>query len=158
MAKYVQTCLLCKQTYEYCGGCSKYKNLPTFMTTFCSENCKNIYQTMADFENGILSKDKAKLKLSGLNTSRHMFYTNSFAISYNKIMEDEKDAVEKIVEANDNQPVEDADVSATIEKIIENNTISSDDIKEMAESISTSSKSKTVGRNSYKNNRRYKKK
>lgn len=34
MAKYVQTCLLCKQTYEYCGGCSKYKNLPTFMTTF----------------------------------------------------------------------------------------------------------------------------
>ena len=54
MAKYIQTCLLCKQTYEYCGGCSKYKHLPTFMTTFCSQNCRDIYQVMTNFEGKIL--------------------------------------------------------------------------------------------------------
>lgn len=155
MAKYIQTCLLCKQTYEYCGGCSKYKNLPTYMTTFCSENCKNIYQTMADFENGKISKDKAELKLAGLDTTRHMFYTNSFASSYKKIMK-ENESLSKKDEIDDNQLVEDANVSDTIEQIIENNTISSNDIKGMVESISNSSN--LVNSNNHRKNRKYRKK
>lgn len=154
MAKYTQTCLLCKQTYEYCGGCSKYKKLPSYMMTFCSENCKNIYQTMANFENSIISKDDAKLALSGMDTTRHMFYTNSFASSFKKIMQDEE-VEENNAENIDESPlVKDADVSSTIEQIIDNNTVSSEDIKEMAESVSNSS----TRNNNYKKNRKYKKK
>lgn len=155
MAKYTQTCLLCKQTYEYCGGCSKYKNLPTYMTTFCSENCKNIYQTMADFENGLISKDKAKISLLGMDTSRHIFYTNSFASSYKKIMdvEEEKDIEEKDIKKNDDkEPVLDADVSSTISEIIDNNTISADEIKEIADSVSQKVN------NNYRKNKKYSKK
>lgn len=152
MAKYTQICLLCKQTYEYCGGCSKYKNLPTYMTTFCSQNCKDIYQTMADFENGKISKDKAELKLAGLDTIRHMFYTNSFASSYKKIVESDEDASKKD-EVIDNQLVEDVNASTTIEQIIERNTISSENIKEIADSISNSMNS-----NNHRKNRKYRKK
>lgn len=152
MAKYTQTCLLCKQTYEYCGGCSKYKNLPTYMTTFCSENCKNIYQTMADFENGKISKDKAELKLAGLDTTRHMFYTNSFASSYKKIVENDEGAFKKN-EVIDNQLIEDVNASTTIEQIIEKNTVSSENIKEIADSISNS-----VNSNNHRKNRKYRKK
>lgn len=152
MAKYTQTCLLCKQTYEYCGGCSKYKNLPTYMTTFCSENCKNIYQTMADFENGKISKDKAELKLAGLDTTRHMFYTNSFASSYKKIVENDEGASKKN-EVIDNQLIEDVNASTTIEQIIEKNTVSSENIKEIADSISNS-----VNSNNHRKNRKYRKK
>lgn len=155
MAKYTQTCLLCKQTYEYCGGCSKYKNFPTYMTTFCSENCKNIYQTMADFENGKISRDEAELKLAGLDTTRHMFYTNSFASSYKKIIK-ENEPLSKKDKIDDNQLVEDVNVSDTIEQIIGNNTISSNDIKEMAESISNSSN--LINSNNHRKNRKYRKK
>lgn len=141
MAKYIQTCLLCKQTYEYCGGCSKYKHLPTFMTTFCSQNCRDIYQVMTNFEGKILTKEEAKRQLMNLDVSRHDYYTKSFATSYNKIMiddTDEENQLNKDIEEN-SEPVTDADVSSTIEQIIDNNTISSEEIKKGTNVASNSS-------------------
>lgn len=141
MAKYVQTCLLCKQTYEYCGGCSKYKHLPTFMTTFCSQNCKDIYQVMTNFEGKILTKEEAKRQLMNLDISRHDYYTKSFATSYDRIMADDTDEGNQLNEdiKEDSEPVTDANVSSTIEEIIDNNTISSEEIKEEIKVASNSS-------------------
>ena len=141
MAKYVQTCLLCKQTYEYCGGCSKYKHLPTFMTTFCSQNCRDIYQVMTNFESKILTKEEAKRQLMNLDISRHDYYTKSFATSYNRIMTDDTDEENQLSEdiKENPEPVTDANVSSTIEQIIDNNTISSEEIKKEINATSNSS-------------------
>ena len=141
MAKYIQTCLLCKQTYEYCGGCSKYKHLPTFMTTFCSQNCRDIYQVMTNFEGKILTKEEAKRQLMNLDISRHDYYTKSFATSYDRIMVDDTDEGNQLNEniKENSEPVVDADVSSTIEQIIDNNTISSEKIKEGTNVVSNSS-------------------
>lgn len=141
MAKYVQTCLLCKQTYEYCGGCSKYKHLPTFMTTFCSQNCRDIYQVMTNFEGKILTKEEAKRQLMNLDISRHDYYTKSFATSYNRIMTDDTDEANQLSEdiKENPEPVTDANVSSTIEQIIDNNTISSEEIKKEINATSNSS-------------------
>lgn len=141
MAKYVQTCLLCKQTYEYCGGCSKYKHLPTFMTTFCSQNCRDIYQVMTNFESKILTKEEAKRQLMNLDISRHDYYTKSFATSYDRIMTDDTDEENQLSEdiKENPEPVTDANVSSTIEQIIDNNTISSEEIKKEINATSNSS-------------------
>ena len=153
MAKYVQTCLLCKQTYEYCGGCSKYKHLPTFMTTFCSQNCRDIYQVMTNFEGKILTKEEAKRQLMNLDISRHNYYTKSFATSYNRIMTDDTDEENQLKEdiKENSEPVIDADVSSTIEEIIDNNTISSEKIKEGINVASNSSNFKK-----YRKGKKYK--
>ena len=93
---------------------------------------RDIYQVMTNFEGKILTKEEAKRQLMNLDISRHDYYTKSFATSYNKIMADDTDEENqsnKDIKEN-SEPVTDANVSSTIEQIIDNNTISSEKIKE----------------------------
>ena len=150
MGKYKKICLLCKKDYEYCTGCSKFKHLPTYMNIFCGENCKNIYEVMNDYENKVIDADEAKKKLEELDTSRHMYYTKSFADTYNKIygiMDETDEDIEKEVNSKtddlssvavDNVVVDET-TSKTISDVIENNTISTDEISDNIDKISQAS-------------------
>ena len=150
MGKYKKTCLLCKNGYEYCSGCSKFKHLPIYMTIFCSENCKTTYEVMNNYESGIIDVDTAKKQLDELDTSRHMYYTKSFANTYNRIygiMNETDEDIEKEVDSKtddlssvtiDNVVVDET-ASKTISDVIENNTISTDEISDNIDKISQAS-------------------
>ena len=150
MGKYKKICLLCKKDYEYCSGCSKFKHLPTYMNIFCGENCKTIYEVMNNYESGSIDIDTAKKQLDELDTSRHMYYTKSFANTYNKIygiMNETDEDIEKEVDSKtddlssvtiDNVVVDEI-ASKTISDVIENNTISTDEISDNIDKVSQAS-------------------
>lgn len=104
---------------------------------------------MTNFEGKILTKEEAKRQLMNLDISRHDYYTKSFATSYNRIMTDDTDEKNQLNEdiKEDSEPVTDANVSSTIEQIIDNNTISSEEIKERINVASNSSNFKKNRKN-----------
>ena len=46
----------CQSGYRYCPGCTEFKDMPYYMFMFCSQNCKDIWDTLSEFEDGKLSK------------------------------------------------------------------------------------------------------
>lgn len=52
-------CLLCGTGYYYCHKCSGDSDKPTWLISFCSEKCKDIYKTAMDVSHDVISKDDA---------------------------------------------------------------------------------------------------
>lgn len=82
-------CCVCHNEYTYCPRCNEDKSKPTWYFSFCSENCKEIYQTTSQFENGIISKEDALSKLSELDISGLKNFGNSYKDSIYKIQKEE---------------------------------------------------------------------
>ena len=83
-------CAVCYKPYEYCPVCGKDKDKPTWMFTFCSENCHDIYLTTSSYANHKLTANKAKIKLDKLDLSG----LNDFGGSYQNIIADINENVE----------------------------------------------------------------
>ena len=47
MNKKNRECVICGKEYEYCNRCGEHYNRPTWMSMFCCEECKNIYEACA---------------------------------------------------------------------------------------------------------------
>lgn len=77
-------CAVCYKPYEYCPVCGKDKDKPTWMFTFCSENCHDIYLTTSSYANHKLTANKAKSKLDKLDLSG----LDNFGGSYQKVIAD----------------------------------------------------------------------
>ena len=60
-------CLTCGTAYEYCGSCRNSRNLPMWKNLFDTENCKNIFQTVSDYEQKGIDKTTAKKMLAECN-------------------------------------------------------------------------------------------
>lgn len=83
-------CAVCYKPYEYCPVCGKDKDKPTWMFTFCSENCHDIYLTTSSYANHKFTANKAKNKLDKLDLSG----LNNFGGSYQNIIADINENVE----------------------------------------------------------------
>lgn len=83
-------CAVCYKPYEYCPVCGKDKDKPTWMFTFCSENCHDIYLTTSSYANHKLTANKAKIKLDKLDLSG----LNDFGGSYQNVIADINENVE----------------------------------------------------------------
>lgn len=59
-----RVCLTCGKAYEYCGACPTSKNLPMWKNLFDTENCKNIFETVSDFAQNAITKEKAASDLA----------------------------------------------------------------------------------------------
>lgn len=79
-------CVVCRDNYEYCNKCSRDSDKPLWMMTFCSDNCKSIYDIESDFEDGLISDIEAKEKLEKLDLSRKEYFNKSYKNSLDKIM------------------------------------------------------------------------
>ena len=77
-------CAVCRKPYKYCPNCREDKDKPTWYFTFCSSNCKNIYDATSSYENGKFSADEAKKILDKLDLSKIVEDT-SYASSLDKI-------------------------------------------------------------------------
>ena len=117
-------CATCRSNYDFCPKCNRDKDKPLWYFTFCSQNCHDIYEITSSFENGKIDADEAKLKLNNLNLSKLDNFGESYKKSINKIMssvsikesvitedvaveETEINAVEQVVEKENNETTED---------------------------------------------------
>lgn len=61
-------CYCCGEKYSYCPDCSKKDALaPTWKSEFCSETCKDLWQTATRYNMNKISKTEAKSIISKLD-------------------------------------------------------------------------------------------
>lgn len=70
-----RVCLCCGNAYEYCGSCRNGVNLPAWKNLFDNENCKDVFQTVSDYEQKSIDKTKAKKILDSCDL-KHTFKSN----------------------------------------------------------------------------------
>lgn len=93
-------CAVCYKPYEYCPVCGKDKDKPTWMFTFCSENCHDIYLITSSYANHKLTANKAKNRLDKLDLSG----LDNFGGSYQNVIADiNKNVVSDKIEENPTQ-------------------------------------------------------
>lgn len=60
-------CVVCGKQYRYCRRCKEFEHLPTWMFSYCSEQCKETYMTLNKFEFGHID---AKTAIEELNSNK----------------------------------------------------------------------------------------
>ena len=77
MVKNNKKCLVCGAVYSYCGSCAEYRHLPTWMTTFHSDNCRKVFNIVSGYNSGSLSREDALVKLNDCDLTDKSKYTKS---------------------------------------------------------------------------------
>lgn len=113
MIKTNKKCCVCGNEYYYCSGCPGKS--PAYMSAFCSVNCKKIYQAVAGFNFGDLTREQARdmLKECDLHDRDHFSKATQAAIirilgeskTPSKETETETKVVEPAKEENKKEPV-----------------------------------------------------
>ncbi len=75
--KPLRTCALCKEEYEFCSSCPEKITVPVWKNSFCSENCKKIYDICARYHMGELTKEEAQSLLEQCDLSKRAKYSNA---------------------------------------------------------------------------------
>ncbi len=94
MKKNNTKCVVCGKEYYYCNTCKSQD--PSWMISFCSDNCRKIYNAVAKFGMGKLTQEQAKDALKDLDLSKYDNFTDStkrLISEINKI--DEKEELEE---------------------------------------------------------------
>ena len=86
MERKLRYCSCCGREYRFCPRCYEDKDKPYWYFCFCSDNCKNIYETTSNFENGDIDADEATAQLDKLDLSEINRFGESYKSSINKIM------------------------------------------------------------------------
>lgn len=63
MAKVNRICKTCEKSYSYCGNCGNKNSNPAWMSTWCSENCKKVFQICSNYKQGVITREAAKKRL-----------------------------------------------------------------------------------------------
>lgn len=64
-----KSCLVCKKKYTYCSSCEEYAHLPRWMTSFCGENCHEVFDIISLYEDKHISLEETKKKLDACDLS-----------------------------------------------------------------------------------------
>lgn len=81
MAKSKRACYLCGNQYEYCD-CNRQ---PTYMATFCSENCRDIFKSLSSYGVGAISEKDCKELLDCCDLSNKGSYKESIQNTIDKL-------------------------------------------------------------------------
>ena len=125
----MRTCSVCRNSYSYCPHCGEDKLKPTWYFSFCGENCKDIYDVTAKYENGQIDANGAKVKLDKLDLSKLDKFGASYKASIEKInsatvvVDVVEEVVETIVETKDEEIVETVEESVVTETVEEEKVI-----------------------------------
>ena len=121
----MRTCSVCKTPYSYCPHCGEDKLKPTWYFSFCGENCKDIYDVTAKYENGQIDANGAKVKLNKLDLSKFDKFGASYKASIEKINSATivVEVVETIIETNDEEIVETVEEPIAVETVEEEKVI-----------------------------------
>lgn len=69
-SKFNRQCIVDFTNYRYCGGCSDYARSPRWMESFCSENCRSIFNIYMKYKAGIFDTAGAKAELQKCDLSK----------------------------------------------------------------------------------------
>ena len=96
MSKFDKECILDHTKYLYCSGCSDYAKYPRWMESFCSDNCRQIFNTVMEYRAGVKTGLQAKAALSKLDLSGKDHFDNGIKEFVTAIMaeKDEEPVVE----------------------------------------------------------------
>lgn len=81
----LRTCCVCRKNYHFCPRCNEDKDKPAWYFTFCSSNCKDIYDITSQFENNWITANDAKRILDNLDLSDIENFGQSYKNSVAKI-------------------------------------------------------------------------
>ena len=83
-------CMCCKTEYDFCPNCGSGRLAPAWKSAFCSETCKELWQTLSRFSMNFITKSEAKSIISKLDLEPMEFYASCVQKDYAKIMAEEK--------------------------------------------------------------------
>lgn len=90
-------CVLCGKEHEYCPNCPSDKNKALWHKLFCSENCKNIFNALNDYNFKIIAKKEAQEALSKCDLTIEL--NDHYRNEINAITTEPEEVVEIQVEA-----------------------------------------------------------
>lgn len=112
----LRICCVCKSNYKYCPSCKEDKDKEPWHFSFCSENCKDIYNTASSFEDGRIDANIAKEQLDKLDLSKIDNFGESYRKTISKIMENssvvnktKNQEVDEIVENKEHDNIKQAE-------------------------------------------------
>ena len=82
----LRMCCVCHKEYPFCLCNPEDRLKPTWHFTYCSENCKDIYNITSSFEDGRMTDIEAKAKLEKLDLSKKEYFGESYQKSIASIM------------------------------------------------------------------------
>lgn len=97
MARRDRQCLCCGTKYSYCPTCSTDKLKPTWMTEFCSESCKELFETATKYNLKKLTKPEAKEIIEKLELKEKSAYVDCVQKDLESILAEEKKVVKEAV-------------------------------------------------------------
>ena len=104
-----RNCVICGSSYDYCPRCKQYDSLPKWKINYCSERCKDIYNTINKYAFKHITAEEAYEVVGNIDIKIINDEVNSF-INEIKIKCEPKDEVkpkkkkkifEDVVEATD---------------------------------------------------------
>lgn len=134
MGKYTKRCAVCGKMYEYCNTCNAYANMPTWMTMFHDENCKNIFEITSAYYAGSRSDEVIREQLLSCDLSNKEQFTKKTQEVIEKLIEApkrkaaraKKKVLETVVEEVD---VETAPSIATVEEVLVTEVLEAEESK-----------------------------
>lgn len=95
--KHNKICSVCHSSYSYCPSCREDQKKPTWMFTFCSENCHDIYEATYAYASKKITAKEAKEKLDKLDISKY----DNFGESYKKVISE----INEVIKVKDKKNV-----------------------------------------------------
>lgn len=62
-----KNCIVCGKEYEFCIHCAKNGKKETWRSSFCSENCRDIFRTCSDYVGKMITIPMAQERLNKLD-------------------------------------------------------------------------------------------
>ena len=98
MARRDRKCLCCGTEYKYCYTCGIDRLKPTWMTEFCSEVCKELFETATKYNLQKLTKAEAKEIIEKLELKERSEYVECVQKDLEVIMAPEMVEEKPVVE------------------------------------------------------------
>lgn len=105
MARRDRQCLCCGTKYSYCPTCSSDKLKPTWMTEFCSESCKELFETATKYNLKKITKPEAKEIIEKLELKEKSAYVDCIQKDMENILAEEKAVKEEAAPILEEEPV-----------------------------------------------------
>lgn len=114
---YNKVCIACGAQYKYCPGCRGAKAETMWKNIYCSENCRQIFNTVTGYNMGTVSKEEGKKKLEQCDLSYIDKLKSGLVLKINEILateESEESSEMKSQPESDNAAI---DVEAVVDLV-----------------------------------------
>ena len=95
----------CGTHYKYCSGCSDYAHYPRWMESFCSDNCRKIFNIYMKNKAGLMNNAEAKAELLKCDLSNKDHFEEGLKAGIEAILADPSKVEEVVEEPKTEEPV-----------------------------------------------------